>query len=65
MLLLLDVAYKRDVSDIRESPALTILDLLESDGANVTYHVCPSGTWAACGIPNPWMPSCFAVKTAL
>ncbi len=37
-ILLLGVAYKRNVGDIRESPALAILDLLEQQGAKVTYH---------------------------
>lgn len=31
------VAYKRDVSDVRESPALDIIGLLQRLGANVTY----------------------------
>ena len=34
---LLGVAYKRDVGDLRESPALDILDLLARRGATVTY----------------------------
>ena len=34
---LLGVAYKRDVGDLRESPALDILDLLARRGAKVTY----------------------------
>jgi len=37
-ILLLGVAYKRDVSDVRESPALDILRLLERKGAVVAYH---------------------------
>jgi len=37
-ILLLGVAYKREVSDIRESPALDILRLLEAKGAVVSYH---------------------------
>ena len=37
-LLVLGVAYKRDVSDTRESPALTVLSLLEQRGAQVVYH---------------------------
>ena len=37
-ILILGVAYKRDVSDIRESPALDILRLLEAKGAVVSYH---------------------------
>ncbi len=36
--LLLGVAYKKDVDDVRESPALAVLDLLERDGAEVAYH---------------------------
>jgi UDP-N-acetyl-D-glucosamine dehydrogenase len=35
--LVLGVAYKRDVEDIRESPALDIIRLLEGQGAKVTY----------------------------
>jgi len=37
-LLVLGVAYKPDVSDIRESPALKLLSLLVDAGANVVYH---------------------------
>src|SRR3954449_390387 len=36
--LVLGVAYKRDIEDIRESPALDIIRLLEGQGARVTYH---------------------------
>jgi UDP-N-acetyl-D-glucosamine dehydrogenase len=36
--LVLGVAYKRDIDDIRESPALDILRLLEGQGARVSYH---------------------------
>ncbi len=36
--LVLGVAYKRDVDDIRESPALDIISLLEGQGADVRYH---------------------------
>ncbi len=32
------VAYKRNVSDTRESPAMDIIRLLEADGAQVDYH---------------------------
>jgi UDP-N-acetyl-D-glucosamine dehydrogenase len=41
--LVLGVAYKRDIDDLRESPALEILDLLRQKGADVTYHdpYCP------------------------
>jgi UDP-N-acetyl-D-glucosamine dehydrogenase len=37
-ILILGVAYKKDVDDIRESPALDILRLLEGKGAIVSYH---------------------------
>ncbi|HEU5041176.1 MAG TPA: nucleotide sugar dehydrogenase [Gemmatimonadales bacterium] len=36
--LVMGVAYKRDIDDIRESPALDILRLLEGQGARVSYH---------------------------
>jgi UDP-N-acetyl-D-glucosamine dehydrogenase len=36
--LVLGVAYKRDIDDLRESPALDIIKLLEQQGARVTYH---------------------------
>ncbi len=36
--LVLGVAYKPDVSDLRESPALDIIHLLRSKGALVSYH---------------------------
>jgi UDP-N-acetyl-D-glucosamine dehydrogenase len=36
--LVIGVAYKRDVDDVRESPALDIMRLLASHGADVTYH---------------------------
>jgi UDP-N-acetyl-D-glucosamine dehydrogenase len=35
--LVLGVAYKRDIDDIRESPALDIIRLLEGQGARVAY----------------------------
>ena len=37
-ILILGVAYKRDVNDIRESPALDILGLLRQKGAEVAYN---------------------------
>ena len=36
--LLLGVAYKRDIDDVRESPALSIIDRLRSKGCEVRYH---------------------------
>lgn len=41
--LLLGVAYKKDIDDLRESPALEVFRLLQDKGANVRYHdpYCP------------------------
>ncbi|MEP6831981.1 MAG: UDP binding domain-containing protein, partial [Gemmatimonas sp.] len=36
--LVLGVAYKRDINDVRESPALDVIRLLEERGAHVEYH---------------------------
>ena len=36
--LLLGVAYKKDIDDVRESPALSIIDRLRSKGCDVRYH---------------------------
>jgi UDP-N-acetyl-D-glucosamine dehydrogenase len=37
-ILILGVAYKKNVSDLRESPALDIIHLLKEKGAQVFYH---------------------------
>lgn len=37
-ILLLGAAYKRDIDDIRESPALDVLRLLSDVGADICYH---------------------------
>ena len=37
-ILVLGVAYKRDVDDARESPALAIMELLQRKGAMILYH---------------------------
>ncbi len=42
--LVLGVAYKRDIDDVRESPALDVIELLQARGAEVSYH-------------DPWAPS--------
>jgi UDP-N-acetyl-D-glucosamine dehydrogenase len=36
--LVVGVAYKKDIDDVRESPALDVMRLLEQDGAEVVYH---------------------------
>jgi UDP-N-acetyl-D-glucosamine dehydrogenase len=41
--LVLGIAYKKDIDDLRESPALEIMRLLQDKGAAVSYHdpYCP------------------------
>jgi UDP-N-acetyl-D-glucosamine dehydrogenase len=41
--LVLGIAYKRDIDDLRESPALEIIHMLQGKGAEVMYHdpFCP------------------------
>ena len=43
--LVLGVAYKQDIDDYRESPALRVIERLEARGAEVSYY-------------DPWVPSC-------
>ena len=37
-ILLIGLAYKKNVSDIRESPSLKLMELLEERGARCDYH---------------------------
>ena len=37
-ILVLGVAYKADISDMRESPAVKLIELLQNAGADVSYH---------------------------
>ncbi|MBC7798748.1 MAG: nucleotide sugar dehydrogenase [Pyrinomonadaceae bacterium] len=37
-ILILGVAYKKDIDDMRESPALSVIDLLRAKGAKVEFH---------------------------
>jgi UDP-N-acetyl-D-glucosamine dehydrogenase len=37
-ILILGIAYKPDIDDLRESPALDVIGLLEQKGAHVSYH---------------------------
>lgn len=36
--LVLGIAYKKDIDDLRESPSLTIIELLQKEGAKVSYN---------------------------
>ncbi|MBK8914140.1 MAG: nucleotide sugar dehydrogenase [Phycisphaerales bacterium] len=37
-ILVLGLAYKKDVDDVRESPSVELIELLEARGAKVAYH---------------------------
>jgi len=37
-ILILGIAYKKDIKDIRESPALDVIKLLEEEGAKLNYN---------------------------
>ena len=60
--LVLGIAYKKDIDDLRESPALEIIQLLQSKGAEVAYHdpFCPviadDGHTALSGLPLQSVP---------
>jgi UDP-N-acetyl-D-glucosamine dehydrogenase len=48
-ILVLGLAYKKDVDDVRESPAFEVIELLEHRGAVVTYH-------------DPYVPKTHAMR---
>jgi hypothetical protein len=56
-ILVLGVSYKKDIDDLRESPAITIIEQLQARGAQVVYHDphCPEirddGHTAIRGLP--------------
>jgi UDP-N-acetyl-D-glucosamine dehydrogenase len=47
--LVVGVSYKKDVGDVRESPALKVIERLHRDGAEVSYH-------------DPYVPVCMNGK---
>ncbi|MBP6472636.1 MAG: nucleotide sugar dehydrogenase [Chloroflexi bacterium] len=48
--LVLGVAYKPNIGDVRESPAIDVIDLLEERGAEVSYHDPYVANFVAAGI---------------
>jgi len=48
-ILLMGVAYKKDVDDLRESPSLKLLELLTARGANIDYN-------------DPYFPALFKMR---
>ncbi len=35
---MLGVSYKKDIGDVRESPAIDVMEMLDAEGADVRYH---------------------------
>jgi UDP-N-acetyl-D-glucosamine dehydrogenase len=59
--LVLGVAYKSDIDDVRESPALRIIDLLSAEGGVVSYHDAYVDTLATRGLESiPLTPATLA-----
>jgi UDP-N-acetyl-D-glucosamine dehydrogenase len=54
--LIIGVAYKRDIDDVRESPALDVIRLLEELGAEVSYHDPYVPTFQEDGVPHESVP---------
>jgi UDP-N-acetyl-D-glucosamine dehydrogenase len=54
--LVLGVAYKKDIEDLRESPALDIIRLLEAQGARVSYHDPWVGRFTEDGVERVSVP---------
>ncbi len=66
--LVLGVAYKADIGDMRESPALKLIQLLRNAGADVSYHdphVPELGEHGLRSVPlEPAAYDCVAIVTA-
>ncbi len=64
--LVLGVAYKSDISDVRESPAIKVMQLLEAAGADVSYHDphVPSLDGKSSVPLEPGAYDCVAIVTA-
>jgi UDP-N-acetyl-D-glucosamine dehydrogenase len=66
--LVLGVAYKADIGDMRESPALKLIGLLRNAGANVSYHdphVAELHEYGLSSVPlEPERYDCVAIVTA-
>ncbi len=64
---MLGVAYKPDISDVRESPALKLIELLRNAGADVAYHDTFVPTLPELGLESvgfePAAYDCVAVVT--
>ena len=67
-ILVLGVAYKADIADLRESPALKLIELLRNAGSNVAYHdpfVAALPELALVSVPlEPEQYDCVVIVTA-
>jgi UDP-N-acetyl-D-glucosamine dehydrogenase len=65
-ILVVGVAYKADIGDTRESPALKVIELLQKAGANVAYHDphVPSIDGLSSVPLEPEQYDCVAIVTA-
>jgi UDP-N-acetyl-D-glucosamine dehydrogenase len=65
-ILVVGVAYKSDISDTRESPALKLMELLRKAGADVSYHDphVPELNGARSAALEPAAYDCVAIVTA-
>jgi UDP-N-acetyl-D-glucosamine dehydrogenase len=66
--LVLGVAYKADIGDVRESPALKLIELLRNAGSEVAYHDPHVPELAELGLRSaplePGAYDCVAIVTA-
>ncbi len=70
--LVLGVAYKQDINDVRESPALDVIELLKGRGAVVSYHdphvasirVGGGGTMESAPLSDIGTADCVVIVTA-
>ena len=70
--LVLGVAYKQDINDVRESPALDVIELLKGRGAVVSYHdpyvasirVGGGGTMESAPLSGVATADCVVIVTA-
>jgi UDP-N-acetyl-D-glucosamine dehydrogenase len=65
-ILVLGVSYKADIGDVRESPALKVIELLQNAGADVSYHDphVPSLNGLSSVPLEPEKYDCVAIVTA-
>ncbi|HEX9952532.1 MAG TPA: nucleotide sugar dehydrogenase [Rubricoccaceae bacterium] len=63
-ILVLGIAYKKDIQDMRESPSLDIIRLLEEKGATVSYHDPHVPQYREDGVEHTSVPDLAAALAA-